>query len=238
MDHTDYRARDPVPELPELDPGVTLLSLPERALAPLHSLVLDHLLVTGGTALWIDARNHGPSQLLARLAPSPRVLERVQIARGFTAFQHAAIVEHAAEHLDPDTTLVVVPAIDGPYRDEDGRGVDPRALLLRTLARLARYAREHDVTVLLTRTAADRLGAPVATAARTVVEVEQTRLGPRFVGADFETLVYPGVGPGQLQTTLAFWERILEARQPRYDGVPAAPTGPTASREVSARGSY
>ncbi|MFB6114322.1 MAG: hypothetical protein ABEJ58_09515 [Halodesulfurarchaeum sp.] len=231
----DHRPADSVPELPDLDPGVTLLALPDRELVPLHSLVLDHLLCTGGTALWIDARNHGPSQVLARLAPSSRVLERVRIARGFTAFQHAAIVENAASHIDPDTTLVVAPAIDGPYRDEDVRGVEPRALLVRSLARLARYAREDDLTVLLTRTAADHLGVPVATTAQSVLEVEQTRLGPRFVGPDFETLVYRDVGPGHDQTTLAFWKRILVARQPRYDT--AAPSaGSPSALEVTARG--
>ena len=232
----DHPPTGPIPELPGLDPGVTLLSHPDRDLGALHSLVLDHLLVTGGTALWIDAANRGPSQLLARIAPSPRVLDRVRIARGFTAYQHAAIVEHAAEHLDADTGMIVAPVLDRPYR-EDVRGVEPRALLLRTVARLASYAREHDLTVLVTRTAADRLGAPVAATADAVIEVERTRLGHRFVGADFETLVYPGVAPGQLQTTLAFWEGVLAARQPRHEHAPDAPISPTASPEVRSRGS-
>ena len=234
--HT-HRAGESVPELPSLDPGLQLLEYPGRDPAPLHSLVLDHLLVAGGTARWIDARNRGPSQLLASLAPSPRVLDRVRIARGFTAFQHAAIVEHAGEHLDPDTTIVVAPALDSQYRDDDVRGVEPRALLLRTVARLARYAREYDVPVLVTRTDDDRLGAPIAAGARGTIEVERTRFGPRFSAADFETLVYPGPGNRHHQTTLAFWERVLEARRPLYEATPAAPTGPAAP-EVTTGGSH
>jgi hypothetical protein len=166
------------------------------------------------------------------------VLERVQIARGFTAFQHAALVEHAAEHLDAETSIVVAPAVDGPYRDDDVRGVEPRALLLRSLARLAGYAREHDLPVLLTRTATDRLGGPVGTIAQDVIAVERTRFGPRFAGADFETLVYPGLGPGAFQTTLAFWERVLEARKPCYEQAPNAPTAPGVSQEVPSHGSH
>ena len=226
-----------MPELPALESGITLLELPGRTLGPLHSLVLDHLLVAGGTALWIDARNHGPSQLLAKLAPSPRLLDRVSIARGFTAFQHAAAVARAGDHLEADTSLVVAPALDSQYRDDDVRGVDPRALLLRTLARLAGYAREADLSVLVTRTGTDHLGEPVAASADEVLEVEQTRFGPRFSGEEFETLVYPGPDENCVQTTLAFWRRILEARSPLYEHAPTAPS-PTAAEEVTTGGSY
>lgn len=226
-----------MPELPSLEPGISLLDIPSRDLAPLHSLVLDHLLVAGGTALWIDARNHGPSQLLATLAPSPRVLDRIQIARGFTAFQHAALVEHARDHLDADTGLIVAPALDSQYRDDDVRGVEPRTMLLRTVARLARYAREFDVPVLVTRTAEDHLSAPIAASAHRTLGVERTQFGPRFMGEDFETLVYPGPGNRHVQTTLAFWERVLEARRPIYEQSPASPTSPAAP-EVPSRGSH
>ena len=230
-----HRASGTAPELPRLEPGITLLELPGRTLSPLHSLVLDHLLLDGGTALWIDARNHGPSQLLAKLAPSPRILDRVRIARGFTAFQHAALVAHASAHLDADTSLVVAPALDSQYRD-DVRGVESRALLLRTVARLAGYAREADLPVLVTRTGDDRLGRPIAASADEVLEVEETRFGPRFSGSDFETLVYSGPGGRHVQTTLAYWQRILEARAPLYEHSPAAPT--TSTPEVTQRGSY
>ncbi len=232
MARTVHHASEAMPELPSLDPGLRLLALEGRDPAPLHSLVLDHLLVTGSTALWIDARNQGPSQLLARLAPSPRVLDRVNIARGFTAFQHAALVEHAADHLDADTGIVVAPALDSQYRDDDVRGVEPRDLLLRTVARLARYAREYEVPVLVTRTAEDRLSAPIAASAAGTIAVERTRFGPRFSSPDFETLVYPDSGTRHVQTTLAFWERVLEARQPLYEQAPAAPTSPATSEGV------
>lgn len=229
---------DVTPELPRLDPGVWLLETADRDLASLHSLVIDHLLLEGGTAVWIDARGRGRSQLLREIAPSPRLLDRIRIARGFTAFQHAAIVESAGAELDDETAMAVAPAVDSLYRDDDVRGVEPRALLLRSLARLARFARDHAIPVLLTRTAADHLGRPVERVAGDVLSVERTRFGPRFVADDFETLVYPSTR-GPVQTTLAFWQRVLAARRPRYPDVPGldesaeAPAG-----EVSQRGSH
>ncbi|MFB6082216.1 MAG: hypothetical protein ABEJ67_05275 [Halanaeroarchaeum sp.] len=238
MSRTVAAPTDATPELPRLSPGVWLLESPDPDLASLHSLVVDHLLLEGGTAVWIDARGRGRTQLLREIAPAPRVLDRVRIARGFTAFQHAAIVEAAPAELDPETALLVAPAVDSMYRDDDVRGVEPRELLLRTLARLARYAREYDVPVLVTRTGEDRLGRPVARLAREEIAVERTRFGPRFVADEFETLVYPSTR-GPVQTTLAFWRRVLAARRPLYPDVPGLgeSAGPAAG-EVSPHGSH
>ncbi|MFW5918905.1 MAG: hypothetical protein ACOCSF_01740 [Halanaeroarchaeum sp.] len=228
-----------VPELPRLSPGVWLLETSGRDLVSLHTLVVDHLLLEGASARWIDARGRGRSQLLREIAPAPRVLDRIHVARGFTAFQHAALVASATEVVDGETGLVVAPALDSPYRDEDVRGVDPQELLLRTLARLARIAREHEVPVLLTRTGEDRLGRTVARTAGETIAVERTRFGPRFESDGFETLVYP-TGRGDVQTTLAFWRRVLAARQPLYAGMKGPVEGPSGPRagEVVQGGSH
>jgi hypothetical protein len=37
-------------------------------------------------------------------------------------------------------------------------------------------------------------------------------MGPRFVGDDFETLVYPVEGGTYYQTTFAYWQQLLAAR--------------------------
>ncbi len=205
-----------IPELPHLSEGVHLLETSRRASGSLHALVLDHLLLEGGTAVWIDANGHGTSIHLADVAPSARVLERIHIARGFTAYQHQALVQDAVEAIDAETTLVVAPAVDARYRADDIRGVEPKTMLLQSLSRLARYARDTGLPVLATRTAADAFSAPVERLADEVIEVEQTAFGPRFQGPDFETLVYAENGP-TMQTTLAYWARILGARQPLYE---------------------
>jgi hypothetical protein len=203
-----------MPELPALTPGVHLLEAAGRTVGPLHALVLDHLLLEGGTAVWIDANGYGTSIHLADVAPAARVLDRIHIARGFTAYQHQALVRDAVAELD-EAGLLVAPAVDAHYRADDVRGAEPRALLLQSLSRLARYARERELPVLTTRTAADAFSAPVERLAEGVIAVEQTAFGPRFRGPDFETLVYPERGP-TVQTTLAYWARILEARQPLH----------------------
>ncbi|MFB6085282.1 MAG: hypothetical protein ABEJ84_00520 [Halodesulfurarchaeum sp.] len=205
-----------IPELPQLCEGVHLLETDGRAVGPLHALVLDHLLLEGGSAVWIDANGHGISSHLAEVAPSRRVLDRIRIARGFTASQHRALVQNAGAELGAETGLLVVPAVDARYRDEDIRGAEPETLLLQTLSRLARYAREEGLPVLATRTDADAFSAPVERLATDVIEVERTAFGPRFRGADFETLVYPE-GGSTVQTTLAYWARILGARRPLHE---------------------
>jgi hypothetical protein len=59
-------------------------------------------------------------------------------------------------------------------------------------ARLARYADEYDIPVLITRNERNEF---TTTAADYHLKCEQTRMGPRIIGEGFETLVYP-VGDG------------------------------------------
>jgi len=51
----------------------------------------------------------------------------------------------------------------------------------------------------------DELTTPVATAADSHLEGERTRMGPRFVGDEFETPVYRVDGGVYYQTTFAYW---------------------------------
>jgi hypothetical protein len=216
-----------VPELPTLEPGVTLLDAPDKSTA-LHALAVDQLLLEGGTATWVGTGRHCGTDTLRSVAPDRRVLDRVELARGFTPYQHTALVNQLPEQVSEETAVVVVPDIDARYRGDDVQGGDGQELLVRALARLAAVAREHDLPVLCTRTADDAFAAPVDAAAETTYEVRETSLGPRFVGDGFETLVYPA-GDGWVQTTLAFWQRVLQARQPLHEAAPAGP-------EVTVRG--
>jgi hypothetical protein len=207
---------DARPTLPTLRPGVRLLDSPDvprrRAIRTVQTLVLDHLLCNRGYVEWVDADGHASTQSMARLAPSERFLDRVRVARAFTPHQHASLVGTLTDRVGDRTALVVCPALDHPYRDEDCRETEGVSLLLRALARLSTVARTHDVPVLVTRTAADAFAEPVAAAAAERIAYEETRYGPRFSGGAVETLVYP-VGHGQLQTTLAFWRRVLADRR-------------------------
>jgi len=226
--------------LPSLETGMTLLDIEGgRGVPVLQSLVLDHLLMHDGPAFWVDANGHATTTGLARLAPSQRLLDRIHVARGFTAYQHYGAVDDLQTAVnqsihesttdsgmdgrqstggDADSSqltpsLIVVPAIDAQYRTDDTLSQrHAKTLQARTLAQVTTYAEGYDVPVLVTRTATDAFTAPVQTAADQHIECEQTRLGPRFVGDEFETLVYPVDDSTHYQTTFAYWRQVLTAR--------------------------
>jgi len=214
--------RQTEPDLPELDEGIHHLAVEADETGPLQSLALDHTLTTGGAACWVDARGRATTTTLARLAPDPRLLDRVHVARGFTAHQHHTLLERVENAFSTDTTLLVCPAIDSLYRDADHD--DGPRLFKSALDRLTELASQHNLTVLVTVTQEDAFTERLSELSSRL-ECTRTKFGPRFVGADFETLVYPG--DGYIQTTLAFWERVLARRQTAHV---------TAPTEVTARG--
>jgi len=222
---------------PTLEEGITLLDISEAHGVPiLQSVAIDHLLLNDGPAFWVDANGHATTTTLARIAPSRRLLDRIHVARGFTAYQHYAAVSNlsgtveqpdrttptAGSAIDPEShshsqptspSLIVAPAVDARYRNENSLSEgDSKILQARTLAKLSTYASEYEIPILVTRTASDEFTNPIATAADQHIECEQTKMGPRFFGDDFETLVYPVDGGSYYQTTFAYWQQLLAAR--------------------------
>ncbi len=209
------RSPQPVPELPPLDTEVYCLTADQEARSILASLVVDHVLLNDGPVYWIDALNHAATDPIAAVAPSERILYRIQVARGFTPYQHVSIAETLLDRAEAEPpSLVVAPALDALYR-ESMTGIEGAELLARTVGRLATLKRQYDCPILLTTTRDDELSKPVAAAVSAPLECEQTPYGPRFVSDEFETLVYP-VGDGLVQTTIAYWKSIIEARKPLY----------------------
>ena len=243
--------------LPSLDDGITLLDIEGGCGVPiLQSLVLDHLLMHDGPAVWVDANGHATTTTLARIAPSRRLLDRIHVARGFTAYQHFGAICNLPTAVNqiirnsttndsgrprkpqnqdgsPHTpSLIVAPAVDAQYRADDSLGERYTATLqARTLARLRAYAEGYDVPVLLTRSERDELTAPVARAADHHLECDHTRMGPRIRGEDFETLVYPVDDGAYYQTTFAYWRQLLAARATQVGVEPATPAPSTSTLE-------
>jgi hypothetical protein len=251
---------DPATEevlLPSLDDGITLLDVEGgRGVPILQSLVLDHLLLHDGPAFWVDANGHATTTTLAQIAPSQRLLDRIQVARGFTAYQHygaicdlSTAVNQSIQESTADTgmcgrkstgrdedsssytpSLIITPAVDAQYRGDDThREADAATLQARTLARLATYADGYNVPVLVTRSTIDKFTAPVERVANHHLECKQTRLGPRFVGDEFETLVYPIDKGAYYQTTFSYWRQLLAARATQVGLEPATPSSSTSS---------
>nr|WP_176705313.1 hypothetical protein [Halobacterium sp. GN101] len=253
---------DPVTDemlLPQLDDGITLLDVEGgRGVPILQSLVLDHLLLNDGPAFWVDANGHATTTTLAQIAPSQRLLNRIHVARGFTAYQHYGAVcdlptavnksirtstadsgaanRRAPSH-DEDTSphtpaLIVAPAVDAQYRADDTLGeTHAKTLQARTLARLGTYTEGYDIPVLVTRNERNEFTEPVATVADHHLECEQTRMGPRVVGDDFETLVYPVDDGAYYQTTFAYWQQLLAARATQVGVEPTTPAPSTPTPE-------
>jgi hypothetical protein len=217
------------PRLPDLDPGLQLLDADTETSNALHAIAVDHILLAGGDACWVDPGQHARTAPLVEVAPSDRILDRIQVARGFTAFQHLALLQSLPELVTDRTELIVVLDVDGYYRDDDLLADEGKEMLLTCLAILARIARTEDIPVVLTRREADSFSDPVTNATDRTIRCEATRMGPRFLtddGDPEDTLVYPVAESGLLQTTLAFWTRVLTARHPQ--------TG--AAQEVTAHG--
>lgn len=199
----------PVPELPALEPGLTLLE-DDAVPGALQSLVVDHLLSADGPVRWVDARNTATTQYVARLAPSDRLLERIHVARAFTAFQHYSLVETLGDLVDDATALLVLPAVDWFYDADELRPGEARAMLAGVLERVEAYSAAHDVPVLLTLARESIDDGPIEEHLGTRLRCERTQFGPRFSTDGFETLVYPV--EGGVQTTLAFWRSVLRRR--------------------------
>ncbi|WP_225935251.1 hypothetical protein [Halobaculum roseum] len=240
--------------LPQLDDGITLLDVEGgRGVPILQSLVLDHLLLHDGPAFWVDANGHATTTTLAQIAPSQRLLNRIHVARGFTAYQHygavcdlptavnksiqmsttdARAAGRGTPGRDADTSphtpaLIVAPVVDTQYRADDTLGeTHAKTLQARTLARLATYADGYDIPVLVTRNERNEFTESVATVADHHLECEQTRMGPRVVGENFETLVYPVDDGAYYQTTFAYWRQLLAARATQVGVEPTTP-GPS-----------
>jgi hypothetical protein len=238
----------PVPELPELEGGVYLLdpdadgprARRSAVHRPLQGLALDTALTAGGDIVWIDTQSHATTHALASVAPSPRALDRVHVARAFTTHQHHTLVEQVGRWLrggdagpfgapgTGDPAVIVCPAVDALYRGGELSTEASRAMLCRTIAILGSLARERSIPVVLTRTREDEYTAPIARASTTISLVE-TEFGARFNcdALDFETLAYP-VGHGHLQTTLTFWQDVLATRHPEVaDTTETGESGPT-----------
>ncbi|MFC6993269.1 hypothetical protein ACFQH3_17040 [Haladaptatus sp. GCM10025707] len=216
------------PALPTLGPGVTRLEADERITGALQSLVLDHVLMSKGDALWVDSRANGTTQPLARLAPSRRALDRIHIARGFTPWQHYSLLQDLPAAVTESTSLVVLPAIDWFYRSDEVRASMGKRMFERAVEQVEAIATDFDVPVLVTTHEQDAFTDPLVSVSAPL-ECTLTKFGPRFSGQEFETLVYP-VEYGLLQTTLAYWCQVLSARHP-------AITTPS-SREVAAGGAH
>lgn len=213
---------DPSLAVPSLDPGLTLLRRPSVRSPALHHLAVSELGRRDGTAYWVDARNQASTHRLYDFSPSARRLDRLRIARAFTAHQHHSLVRSLPGRATSRTGLVVVPAVADLYRDPDVPGYEATRLLESTLAVLAATADALEVPVLVTASRDDDLASLVEDRADHRLEARETGMGLSFEGDEFLTKLY--WRDGWFQTTVPYWVDLLGAVGDGRAG-PAAGTG-------------
>ncbi|EMA65907.1 hypothetical protein [Halorubrum kocurii] len=211
--------QQPRVELPELDAGLTLVDIDsDLGVTPVQSLLFDCVFAGTGGAYWVDAAGTVQTTRLRELAPDRRYLDRIHVARGFTAYQQTSLLDRLAGEHVTNPSVVVATGIDRLYRDSDVSTPHAQELLVRSIAALARVGRVHDVPVIVTRSRDDEFTEPVVNAAKTQLHCRDTQFGPRFTDAagDVDALVYH-LADGWVQTTLAYWQEVLAHRAQMHD---------------------
>jgi len=192
--------------LPSLEAGVTLLRGGDRG--AVAALVAAELRERDGLARWVDARNHASTYALSGHGDRRRLLDRVRVARAFTAHQHHALVRQLVGDARRPTSLVVAPAVDDLYGDDDLLAAEAERLREASLSTLAALADARDLPVLVTASDPDT----VVEHADQTVDVEDTRFGRRFEGEGDETTAY--WTRGGWQTTIPYWVDLVGRVEP------------------------
>jgi len=224
MCHQRTSESRPDAALPELDSGLTLLETSHPHSTALHQLALDTVQQVDGVAYWVDARNTSSSYTLHEVAPHRRLLQRIRLARGFTAYQHFMLIRRVVNRASARTGCIVVPDLASLYRDDDVPDYEATAMLDAVLAALSEVADVYDIPVLVTDAAGDGLTEQVTSEVATSYECEQTGMGHRFVGEDYETTVY--WEDGYWQTTIPYWVDLLGVAEEQADTAGIGPITP------------
>lgn len=133
----------------ELENGVNLIVHKGDKYSVLHKITAQITGKHGYNALWIDTENHGSSYQLAA-AGDQEILEKVEIARAFTTYQHYTLVQRIDDYINTDTELVLLPSIDGLYETGQLGEEESQELLKQSLNHLKKLAENKDLEIAVT----------------------------------------------------------------------------------------
>lgn len=196
------------PTAPSADPGLTALRCPRPRSGALHRVALQTMRAGDGPVYWIDARNTASTYALHRLAPTDAMLNRVRIARAFTAYQHVTLVERVVNRVTPRAGCIVAPNLSSLYCDDDVPGHEASDMFEAVCRALATLGSDLDLPVLVS-TVTEQFDRLLDTHATTTVECIETELGYRFDGDDVDTHGY--WDDGCWQTTVPYWVDLFGA---------------------------
>ncbi len=183
----------------ELENGVNLIVHKGDKDSVLHNITAQKTGKHGYKALWIDTENHGSSYQLAA-AGNQEVLDKVEIARAFTTYQHYTLVQRIDEYIKPDTELILLPSIDGLYETGQLNEDESRELLKQSLNHLNNLAENKnlEIAATLSKKGKGEYHGLVETKSVKKVEADSQMLGKDLVEES-------GYGYRVLQTRIPDW---------------------------------
>ncbi|MFB6145672.1 MAG: hypothetical protein ABEJ99_04175 [Candidatus Nanohaloarchaea archaeon] len=205
-DYTQQKKLEIEPRLPELEKGWNLVNADNA----LQQLISEEISYSNRKAVWIDTGNHASTYRLA--SHGEEMLEKITIARAFTAYHHHTLCEKLKEEIDEKTGLVVLTSINQLYEDENIPWKEAEQLFDSALESLESSTRANNLKVLLT-TADGKLAFRLQGRIDNHIRISKTSHGNRYSSDGFKTKFYRE--NGYLQTTLAYWESMEVMR---WDG--------------------
>lgn len=152
---------------------------------------MKHFAPENEKILWIDSSNQAKTHYFES---SPELLEKIYIARAFTALQHQQLCKNIGEY-----DLIVVPEIDSLYEESSLYRTEAVELfedMLKGLKGKILYSISGEIGVKAEKKADNK------------IEVEQTAQGLKFSQKNRETQVY--TDNTGVQTTVPFYEEVRE----------------------------
>lgn len=170
-----------------------------------QALVAEELRGRSASAVWIDSKNESSTYALSKFG-GKEVLEKVQIGRAFTPFQHHRLIHQLEEFIQENTEILVLPNIDFLYLDGQLKEWEAKELFKETWKKILEVREEYGLKLLVSLSSRDSgLSYAVIDDADNKIQVEATQEGWKYDSQDFEQYAYRD--GGEVQTTVPYWHQ-------------------------------
>lgn len=169
----------------------------------LQSLIARNL--DTGKALWVDSGNSSSTYALSSIG-GEKLLEKVEIGRAFTVFQHYQMICELEKYIESDTELLVFSNLTLLYDEGGANDYESRELFEELLDKIESIIEGQNLKVLIDLPSVDsELNLLVRKKAEKIVKVEQNSKGLRYSSDEFETSFYKD--SSSVQTALPYWSQ-------------------------------
>lgn len=192
--------------VPEPEVGVNRIQM--NGDVPIFQLILgQHISNTDEKAIWVDSGNEASTYALSS-AGNPELLDRVEIGRAFTAFQHYHIVNRIEQFLDSKTKYLILPNIDQQYKTGNISEKEMKDLFSTLVDKIEAIRDERpEIKILysLFDTRPHEINTVLEGLTENKIEIKKNSQGLRINSNSNRQLVYNN--KGFVQTTISFWKR-------------------------------